>query len=86
MTIRPMIDMMEATRLTREGRLAEAMDVLRGARSGADATTTVPSRNHDEKAVLLSHLVHSGGGLPSASAVGEHLEMLELVQRRPPAA
>jgi poly(hydroxyalkanoate) depolymerase family esterase len=47
MTMRPMIDMMEATRLTREGRLAEAMDVLRGARSGADATTTASSRNHN---------------------------------------
>jgi poly(hydroxyalkanoate) depolymerase family esterase len=47
MTIRPMIDMMEATRLTREGRLAEAMDVLRGARSEPDITTTARSSNHD---------------------------------------
>jgi poly(hydroxyalkanoate) depolymerase family esterase len=35
----PMIDMMEATRLTREGRLAEAMVVLRGALAGAPAGT-----------------------------------------------
>jgi poly(hydroxyalkanoate) depolymerase family esterase len=47
MTIRPMIDMMEATRLTREGRLAEAMGVLRGARSEPDITTTARSSNHD---------------------------------------
>ena len=35
----PMIEMMEATRLTREGRLAEAMVVLRGALAGAPAGT-----------------------------------------------
>jgi poly(hydroxyalkanoate) depolymerase family esterase len=35
MTARPKIDMMEATRLTRAGRLAEAMAVLRGAFPGA---------------------------------------------------
>jgi poly(hydroxyalkanoate) depolymerase family esterase len=40
MTIRPMFDMMEATRLTREGRLTEAMAVLQGARPGGDVTTT----------------------------------------------
>jgi poly(hydroxyalkanoate) depolymerase family esterase len=37
MTIRPMFDMMEATRLTREGKVTEAMAVLHGVRSGADA-------------------------------------------------
>jgi hypothetical protein len=35
MNVLPKIDMMEATRLTREGRLEEAMAVLRGALSGA---------------------------------------------------
>jgi Esterase PHB depolymerase len=35
----PMIEMMEATRLTREGRLAEAMVVLRGALAGGPAGT-----------------------------------------------
>ena len=35
MSALPTIDMMEATRLTREGRLAEAMAVLRGALAGA---------------------------------------------------
>jgi poly(hydroxyalkanoate) depolymerase family esterase len=34
-----MIDMQEATRLTREGRLAEAMSLLQGAPSGGPATT-----------------------------------------------
>lgn len=37
MSARPKIDMMEATRLTREGRLDEAMAVLRGALAGAPA-------------------------------------------------
>jgi poly(hydroxyalkanoate) depolymerase family esterase len=41
-----MFDMIEATRLTREGRLTEAMEILRGARPGTDATTTAPSSNH----------------------------------------
>jgi poly(hydroxyalkanoate) depolymerase family esterase len=47
MTIRPMFDMMEATRLTREGRLTEAMAVLRGARPEADAKTTAPNSDYD---------------------------------------
>jgi poly(hydroxyalkanoate) depolymerase family esterase len=46
MTIRPMFDMMEATRLTREGRLTEAMAVLQGARPNADATATAPDGDH----------------------------------------
>jgi hypothetical protein len=44
MTIRPMFDMMEATRLTREGRLTEAMALLRGAPPAADGPTTAPNR------------------------------------------
>ena len=50
MTIRPMFDMMEATRLTREGRLTEAMAVLQGARPHADATTTAPDGDHHAEA------------------------------------
>jgi hypothetical protein len=46
MTIRPMFDMMEATRLTREGRLTEAMAVLQGARPGGDVTTTAADGDH----------------------------------------
>ena len=51
MTIRPMFDMLEATRLTREGRLIEAMEVLRGVGAKTDATadraqpmSTMPKR------------------------------------------
>src|SRR5919107_1219178 len=36
MNAKPNIDMLEATRLTREGRLAEAMAVLRGGLAGAN--------------------------------------------------
>jgi hypothetical protein len=50
MTIRPMFDMMEATRLTREGRLTEAMAVLQGARPEASATRTAPDGNHHAEA------------------------------------
>jgi poly(hydroxyalkanoate) depolymerase family esterase len=50
MTIRPMFDMMEATRLTREGRLTEAMAVLQGARPEASATTAAPDGNHHAEA------------------------------------
>ncbi|MGO4571855.1 extracellular catalytic domain type 1 short-chain-length polyhydroxyalkanoate depolymerase [Microvirga sp. 2TAF3] len=42
MNVLPKIDMMEATRLTREGRLEEAMAVLRGALRG-DTPFTAPS-------------------------------------------
>jgi Esterase PHB depolymerase len=50
MTMRPMFDMMEATRLTREGRLTDAMAVLHGVRSEADATTTAPGGDRDAEA------------------------------------
>jgi Esterase PHB depolymerase len=49
MAIRPMFDMMEATRLTRAGRLTDAMAVLSGARSVAAATTTVPRTNYEPR-------------------------------------
>ena len=38
MNARPKIDMLEATRLTRAGRLGEAIAILRGARAGAPAS------------------------------------------------
>ena len=41
MNARSKIDMMEATRLTREGRLDEAMEVLRGALAGAPSSPVV---------------------------------------------
>lgn len=39
MNVKPNIDMLEATRLTREGRLAEAMAILQGGRSGIHPST-----------------------------------------------
>ena len=45
MTISPMFDMMEATRLTREGRLSEAMALLHGARPRR-APATAPDGDH----------------------------------------
>jgi poly(hydroxyalkanoate) depolymerase family esterase len=59
MTIRPMFDMMEATRLTREGRLTEAMAVLQGARPHADATTTAP----DDDRHAGAHQANGGASL-----------------------
>jgi hypothetical protein len=43
MNAQPNIDMLEATRLTREGRLAEAMALLQGGLAGAHAATTSSS-------------------------------------------
>jgi poly(hydroxyalkanoate) depolymerase family esterase len=57
MTVRPMFDMMEATRLTREGRLLEAMAVLHGARPRTAATTT--DGDHHAKA----HQTNAGASL-----------------------
>ena len=59
MTVRPMFDMMEATRLTREGRLTEAMAVLHGARPHADATTTAP----DDDRQAGAHQANAGASL-----------------------
>jgi len=42
-----MVNMMDATRLTRQGRLKEAMAVLRGARSGTDWSTAARNSGHD---------------------------------------
>jgi hypothetical protein len=42
MTMSPMFNMMEATRLTREGRLTEAIALLQGARPSVRATATLP--------------------------------------------
>ena len=57
MTVRPMFDMLEATRLTREGRLLEAMAVLHGARPRTDPTTT--DDDHHAKA----HQTNAGASL-----------------------
>ena len=54
-----MFDMMEATRLTREGRLTEAMALLQGARPSVDATTTAPDDDHHAEA----HQANAGASL-----------------------
>jgi poly(hydroxyalkanoate) depolymerase family esterase len=59
MTMNPMFKMMEATRLTREGRLTKAMALLRGARPWGDATTTAPDGDHRAEA----HQTNAGASL-----------------------
>jgi poly(hydroxyalkanoate) depolymerase family esterase len=59
MTMGPILNMMEATRLTREGRLTEAMALLHGARPWVDATTTAPDGNHRAGA----HQTNAGASL-----------------------
>jgi poly(hydroxyalkanoate) depolymerase family esterase len=46
MTMSPMFNMMEATRLTREGRLTEAMALLQGGRPSSDAASTARAGDH----------------------------------------
>ena len=48
MNAQPNIDMLEATRLTREGRLAEAMALLQGRLAGAHSSATSSSSRGDE--------------------------------------
>ncbi len=55
MNAQPNIDMLEATRLTREGRLAEAMALLQGGLSGAHAATTSSSAGGDESTHAAGH-------------------------------
>jgi poly(hydroxyalkanoate) depolymerase family esterase len=52
--IRPSVDMMEALRLTRQGRLQEAMAVLRGARPAGDASV---ERQADDGAAPVLDMV-----------------------------
>jgi poly(hydroxyalkanoate) depolymerase family esterase len=46
MTMSPMFNIMEATRLTREGRLSEAVALLQSARVSVGATATAPDGDH----------------------------------------
>jgi poly(hydroxyalkanoate) depolymerase family esterase len=55
MNAQPNIDMLEATRLTREGRLAEAMALLQGGLAGAHAATTSSSAGGDESNRATGH-------------------------------
>jgi poly(hydroxyalkanoate) depolymerase family esterase len=55
MNAQPNIDMLEATRLTREGRLAEAMALLQGGLSRAHSATTSSSAGGDESTRAAGH-------------------------------
>ena len=55
MNAQPNIDMLEATRLTREGRLAEAMALLQGGLAGAHSATTTSSAGGDESTRAAGH-------------------------------
>ena len=55
MNAQPNFDMLEATRLTREGRLAEAMALLQGGLAGAHAATTSSSAGGDESNRAAGH-------------------------------
>jgi poly(hydroxyalkanoate) depolymerase family esterase len=77
----PKIDMMEATRLTREGRLEEAMAVLRGALPGAvaasapsDAEGAGPQTTKQKPALLdmVPPLPGTGGAWTAPPASGVH--------------
>jgi poly(hydroxyalkanoate) depolymerase family esterase len=69
MNTKPNINMLEATRLTREGRLAEAMALLQGGLAGAHPATTSSSAGEDEskRAAHFSRIIDmappsAGGG------------------------
>ncbi len=54
----PMIDMIEATRLTREGRLEEAMAILRGALPSARSSAASSERDTGQKpAERTQHII-----------------------------
>ncbi|MPR08009.1 PHB depolymerase family esterase [Microvirga tunisiensis] len=55
MNAQPNIDMLEATRLTREGRLAEAMALLQGGLAGADPATSSSSAGGDKSKPAAAH-------------------------------
>jgi poly(hydroxyalkanoate) depolymerase family esterase len=55
MNAQPKIDMLEATRLTREGRLAEAMALLQGRLAGAHPATPSSSARGDESKRAAGH-------------------------------
>ena len=62
MNARPKIDMMEATRLTREGRLEEAMAVLRGALPGAASSPAPAAARAMPARAGQAHADHSRHG------------------------
>ncbi len=55
MTLLPKIDMAEVTRLIREGRLQDAMAMLRGATLHAPGESSTPSGDRQEAPASLMH-------------------------------
>ena len=70
MNAQPNIDMLEATRLTREGRLAEAMAVLRGELPGANPSTAPSDAGGD------------ASKRPSGALLADHRYGAAILQRR----
>jgi poly(hydroxyalkanoate) depolymerase family esterase len=70
MNAQPNIDMLEATRLTREGRLAEAMALLQGRLAGAHPATTSSSAEGDERNRAAAHFSRIIDMVPPPSSGG----------------
>jgi poly(hydroxyalkanoate) depolymerase family esterase len=70
MNAQPNIDILEATRLTREGRLAEAMALLQGGLAGADPATSSSSAGGDEGKPAAAHFRRIIDMLPPSSGGG----------------
>ena len=70
MNAQPNIDMLEATRLTREGRLAEAMALLQGGLAGADPASSSSSAGGDEGKPAAAHFSRIIDMLPPSSRGG----------------
>src|SRR5215213_1402211 len=68
MNAQPNIDMLEATRLTREGRLAEAMALLQGGLAGAHPATTSSSAGGDGSNRATGHFRRIIDMVPPPSA------------------
>ena len=70
MNAQPNIDMLEATRLTREGRLAEAMAILRGGLSGAHPSPTSSAPGRDAGRPPAGHVRRTIDMVPPSSGGG----------------
>ncbi|MPR05554.1 alpha/beta hydrolase family esterase [Microvirga tunisiensis] len=70
MNAQPNIDMLEATRLTREGRLAEAMALLQGGLAGADPASSSSSAGGGEGKPAAAHFSRIIDMLPPSSRGG----------------
>ncbi len=70
MNAQPNIDMLEATRLTREGRLAEAMAILQGGLRGANPSVTSDARGEDAGPQPLRQAARTIDMVPPSSKEG----------------